>query len=263
MLGFRKVEDKTQMNDHSEEFAKIFENEKKAVLRREAEDFIALEKSRLSDISEAQLQGIVNFTSREIPDNTICEACLVTKEQLLEIRKSSNYKALLQIAQANKLGKHLNIDEKLDRLEDLSVSRLIDEVQTKGNVLETMELLAIGKFSNAARRKLSSPNGSAYNRPGEGIPINVNSSEIININISSIVLDRLKAVSESSTSVIDFQAIEDQYSISDEKPLDVKKVSEILSVDLSRNTARVPTVAETYHDQFEENQSIHYSNEEG
>jgi hypothetical protein len=247
----------------SDEFNKIFENEKKAQLRREAEDFISLEKQRLCDISEAQLNGIVNFTSREVPDATICEACLVTRDQLNEIRQSTNYKTLLQIAQAGKLGKHLSVDEKIDKLEDLSVSRLIDEVQNNRNGLEVLELLAIGRFSNAAKRRLGQQGSSIYNRPGENKPIDLSNNSVININISSIVLDRIKAVNQNPDKVIDYAAIEAEYDVGESKSLDIKKVGEILSVDLSKNTARNPTVAESYHDLFEDTQSVYSPDDEG
>jgi hypothetical protein len=247
----------------TEDYNALLVAEENRRIREQAEKYIENERVKLNDISEQQLIGIVSYTSSGVGDKDICEACLVTSTQLTQIRQSESYRNLLQQKQSKKIDKNLTVDQQWDVLEGLSLTHMIDQVSQRGGQLETMELVRLSQVANTAKRRLGPDGRGLYNRQGDGVAINIDNSKTYNLNIPSIVLDRIKTINQSNGKAVDYEAIEESYVGDGSKPITIKEVSEILAVDLRNPNARNPTVAETYHDLFEDKITGLYADVEG
>jgi hypothetical protein len=214
-------------------------------------DPITDELAKHADITEQQFKGIVIQSSRNINDDTIIKSMGITAQKLAVIRSSEKYKEALALKTINIVTNNLSADIKRDKLELIAIDELMSRMSHPANTLETMEILAIARGMNQAKRRYGIDNNTSFQPNGNG-DINV-TQNIVNLSIPSIVLDRLKRVSSGASAVKTEDQYITQYGNSKAQEIDIKRVSEVLGVDLSKPNAREATISETYNSLFEDN----------
>jgi hypothetical protein len=215
-------------------------------------DIIAqLEELKIfAGVSEDQFNGIVIQSSRGIGDEIIINSIAIDAIKLAQIRTTEKYKKALAAKSINIVTNNINADIIRDKLELRAINELMNRMNNPGNTMETMEVLAIAKSMNQAKRRYGVDNGNSFQPKGNG-DINV-TQNIVNLAIPSIVLKRLKNVSSGMIAVKSEEQYINQYGDAKAQEIDIKRVSEVLGVDLSKPNAREATISETYNNLFED-----------
>jgi hypothetical protein len=210
------------------------------------------ERAKLTDLSEAQFNGIVIQSSRKINDETICMSIGIGASKLAEVRTSEKYKKALAAKSINIVNSNLNADITRDQLELKAINVLMERMTQNSASLENMEVLAIAKAMNQAKRRygIDAPQQS-FQPQGNG-QLNI-TQNIVNLTIPSVVLNRLKKVSSGTSAIKTEDDFIVQYGNAKAQEIDVKRVSEVLGVDLSKPNGREATISETYNQLFENN----------
>ncbi len=214
----------------------------------------------LAMFSSDQLEGVMVLTARRVGDGNICKALGISPAQLTLLSATDWFKARAAQGNSEVLLNELSIDQKWDAVEDQSLNIIIENIQSSGQMMETSQLLMLGKMANAARRRhgvLDNSKGGTINGSATGPNGQVNNGTIINITVPEVLAKRFKEITEENRSIFSnvgnsvpsihsMRELETKYTEFTTNGVTPDLVTEILGVDLKSSAIHGGTLPDDF-----------------
>lgn len=190
--------------------------------------------------SEEQISAASLLSSQGLSDKAIAMASGVDLADLPELRANSDYMKSVQELAAKQVIAELEVDDEWSDVELMAVAHIKHAIQHDHERMSTMEKLRVAEMANKAKRRHGVFGESNKANTGKGILDNDEGRGgekgiTVNLNMPTIMLDRLRAIRESDGKVIEHEAkVEALFETTNEEEVTLVDVNNILGVDVEQ-----------------------------